>query len=174
MNTTITIRHLRPDDAAAYAAFRRAALLDSPMSFMSSPEDDSACSAETVRERLQHGPPNSVIIGAFAPELVGTLGLYRDGHLKAAHKVHLWGIHVLPTHRRQGIGARLIEAAIQHARSIPGIAIVRLSVSSTAPNAQRVYERAGFRVWGTEPDSVRHNGQSATEYHMILQLGSAT
>ena len=127
------IRHLRPEDADSYAAFRLAALLDSPLSFMSSPEDDSACNAETVRERLKTGPPNSIIIGAFTPELVGTIGLYRDAHLKAAHKVHLWGMHVLPTHRRQGIGARLLEAAIQHARSIPGITTIRLSVSSTAP-----------------------------------------
>ena len=167
---SVTIRHLHPEDAAAYAAFRRAALLDSPLSFMSSPEDDSACSAETVRERLRDGPPNSIIVGAFATELVGTLGLYRDGHIKAAHKVHLWGMHVLPTHRRQGIGARLLDAAIQHARSMPDVSIVRLSVSSTAPNAQRLYERAGFRLWGTEPDSLRHNGQSATEYHMILHF----
>src|SRR5256885_3711228 len=112
------IRLLRPEDAAAYAAFRLAALHDSPLSFMSSPEDDSACSPEIVRERLQTGPPNSIIIAAFAPELIGTLGLYRDAHLKAAHKVHLWGMHVLPTHRRQGIGARPLDAAIQHALSI--------------------------------------------------------
>ena len=167
---SLAIRHLGPEDAAPYAAFRRAALLDSPLSFMSSPEDDSACSADAVRERLRQGSPDSIIVGAFAPDLVGTLGLYRDGHIKAAHKVHLWGMHVLPTHRRQGIGARLLEAAIQHARSMPGVTIVRLSVSSTAPNAQRLYERAGFRIWGTEPDSLRHNGQSATEYHMVLRM----
>jgi ribosomal protein S18 acetylase RimI-like enzyme len=170
LNTSIAIRHLGAEDAATYAAFRRAALQDSPLSFMSSPEDDSACSADAVRERLQNGPPNSIIIGAFGPDLVGTLGLYRDHHIKAAHKVHLWGMHVLPTHRRQGIGARLLDAAIQHVRSLPGITIVRLSVSSTAPNAQRLYERAGFCLWGTEPDSLRHNGQSATEYHMVLRL----
>jgi len=167
---SIAIRQLGPEDAAIYAAFRRAALIDSPLSFMSSPEDDSACSADAVREQLRQGSPDSIIIGAFAPDLVGTLGLYRDGHMKAAHKVHLWGMHVVPTHRRQGIGARLLEAAIQHARSMPRISIVRLSVSSTAPNAQRLYERAGFRIWGTEPDSLRHNGQSATECHMVLHL----
>ena len=153
-----------------YAAFRLGALHDSPLSFMSSPEDDSACSAEIVRERLKTGPPNAIIIGAFAPELVGTLGLYRDAHLKAVHKVHIWGMYVAPSHRRAGIAAQLLEAAIQHARSIPGVSAIRLSVSSTAPAAQRLYERAGFRIWGTEPDSLRHNGQSATEYHMVLQL----
>ena len=79
-------------------------------------------------------------------------------------------MHVLPEHRRQGIAARLLAAAIEHARLLPGVGTVRLSVSSTAPGAQRLYERAGFRVWGTEPDSLHHQGQSATEYHMILRL----
>lgn len=170
LNPSITIRHLGTEDAGIYAAFRRAALIDSPLSFMSSPEDDSACSADAIRERLGQASPDSVIIGAFDSQLVGTLGLYRDHHIKAGHKVFLWGMHVLPTHRRQGIGARLLDAAIQHARSLHGITIVRLSVSSTAPNAQRLYERAGFRVWGTEPDSLRHQGQWATEYHMLLRL----
>lgn len=167
---SIIIRQLRPEDAETFAAFRLAALQDSPLSFMASPEDDTACSADAVCERLGQGSPNSVIVGAFAPGLAGALGLYRDRHIKAAHKVYLWGMHVLPSPRRQGIGAKLLAVAVDHARSLPGVSTVRLSVSSTAPNAQRLYERAGFRVWGTEPDSLRYNGQSATEYHMILQL----
>ncbi len=166
------IHQLRPEDAETYAAFRRAALLDSPLSFMSSPDDDSACSADAVRERLRQASPNSVIIGAFDPELVGTLGLYRDHHIKAAHKVFLWGMYVSPSHRCHGLGAKLLAAAIQHARSLAGVTAIRLSVSSTAPGARRLYERAGFRIWGAEPDSLRHNGQSATEYHMILPLNA--
>jgi ribosomal protein S18 acetylase RimI-like enzyme len=164
------VRQLRPEDAEAYVAIRRAALMDAPLAFASSPEDDSACSVETVRERLKSGPPNSVIIGAFDPGLVGTIGLYRDQHIKMAHKVHIWGMYVAPTHRRQGIGLQLLEAAIEHARSLSNVEIVRLSVSSTAPGAERLYERLGFRIWGTEPDSLHYNGQSATEYHMLLEL----
>jgi ribosomal protein S18 acetylase RimI-like enzyme len=87
-----------------------------------------------------------------------------------AHKVHIWGMYVAPTHRRQGIGLQLLEAAIEHARSLSNVEIVRLSVSSTAPGAERLYERLGFRIWGTEPDSLHYKGQSATEYHMLLQF----
>ena len=162
------IRQLRPEDAEVYANFRRAALLDTPLAFAASPEDDMACSGEAVRERLKQG---GVIFGAFDPALVGTLGLYRDQHIKAAHKVHLWGMYVAPEHQQQGIGAKLLDAAVQYARSLPDITLIRLSVSSAAPAAQRLYERAGFRIWGTEPDSLRHNGQSVTEYHMVLQIG---
>jgi RimJ/RimL family protein N-acetyltransferase len=163
----LVIRQLRPEDAEVYATFRRAALLDTPLAFMASPEDDMACSTDAVRERLKAG---GVILGAFDPELIGTLGLYRDQHIKAAHKVHVWGMYVAPEHRQRGVGARLLEAAIQYARSLGGISMVRLSVSSAAPAAQRLYERAGFRIWGTEPDSLRHNGKNVIEYHMLLQI----
>ena len=137
---------------------------------MSSPEDDSACSADAVRERLRQVSPDSIIIGAFAPELVGTLGLYRDSHIKAAHKAHIWGTYVAASYRRQGIASQLLAAAIQHARSLPGITIVHLGVSSAASTAQRLYERHGFRIWGSEPDALRHNGESVIEYHMCLPL----
>jgi RimJ/RimL family protein N-acetyltransferase len=101
---------------------------------------------------------------------VGTVGVFRDRHVKAAHKAHLWGMYVAPHQRRQGIAADLLQAALRHARTLPGVAYVYLSVSTAAPAAQRLYERAGFRVWGTEPDALRHAGQTAAEHHMTLRL----
>ena len=162
-------RLLTADDAEAYAALRRESLLDAPLAFTSSPEDDRASSAAGVRELLARGP-DSVIVGAFAPELVGCVGMYRDHHLKRAHKLHVWGVYVRPSHRGTGVGVALLEAAIAHARSMPGIACLDLSVNSTAPAAQRLYERVGFRMWGCEPDALRYNGQITQEHHMSLLL----
>ena len=164
-----TIRLLTADDAEEYAALRRESLLDAPLAFTSSPEDDIASSAEGVRKSIARGA-DSVIVGAFASELVGALGMYRDHHLKRAHKMHIWGVYVRPTHRGSGVAVALLEAAIAHARSVPGIACLDLSVNSTAPAAQRVYERVGFRFWGCEPDALRYNGEITQEHHMSLQL----
>jgi len=138
------IRQLQPEDAEAYHEFRRASLAESPLAFVSSPDDDFAASVETVREHLARAP-HTVIFGAFAPGLVGALGMYRDRHVKSAHKTHIWGMYVLPVHRRRGLAARLLEA-------------------------RRLYERAGFRVWGTEPDALRDGGRSVVEHHMALRL----
>ena len=164
-----TIRLLTPEDAEEYAALRRESLLDSPLAFTSSPEDDRASSAADVREMLSRGP-NSVILGAFYDRLVGFVGMYRDRHLKRAHKMYIWGMYVTPAHRGSGLALQLIEAAVAHARTVPGIACIDLSVNSTAPGAQRVYERAGFRVWGSEPDALRHGGEITLEHHMSLQF----
>jgi RimJ/RimL family protein N-acetyltransferase len=164
------IRALRDDDVKAYLGLRREALLDSPLAFGASPADDFVSSVEVVRARLR-GAPDWVILGAFQPGLVGAIGLFRDHHRKASHKVHLWGMYVGPGHRRQGIAADLLQAAIRHARSLPGVAWIHLSVTSAAPAARRLYERAGFEVWGTEPDALHHDGQSVVDHHMALPIG---
>jgi ribosomal protein S18 acetylase RimI-like enzyme len=163
------IRTLQPDDAEAFVELRREALLDSPLAFASSPDDDIAATADAVRGQLQRAP-DTVIIGAFEGNLVGVVGLYRDSHLKYAHKVHIWGMYVAPDNRGRGLGSQLLDAALAHARSLPAVSWVHLSVSSAAGEARRLYERAGFELWGTEPDSLRHDGQTVAEHHMALRL----
>jgi ribosomal protein S18 acetylase RimI-like enzyme len=163
------IRLLRDNDAQVYTKLRREALLDSPLAFASSPADDFFSDPEAVREQLRRDP-EFVIIGAFENDLIGAVGVYRDRHLKSSHKAHLWGMYVVPSHRRQGIATELLDAAVRHARTLPGVSWVHLSVTSAAPGAQRLYERAGFRVWGAEPDALSHGGQTVVEYHLALRL----
>ena len=111
-----------------------------------------------------------MVIGAFDPGLVGAIGLHRDRHRKAAHKVHLWGMYVTPGHRHRGVGAALLDAVLAHAATLPGVDAVRLTVSDAAPAARRLYERAGFHVWGTEPEALRYEGRSVVEHHMARRV----
>lgn len=163
------IRLLHHDDAETYAQLRREALLDSPLAFASSPDDDLASTAESVRAQLAKAP-ESVILGAFRPRLVGSVGLYRDRHQKCRHKAHLWGMYVSPAHRRRGIASELLETALRHAGSMPGVRWVHLSVSSTAREALRLYESVGFSCWGTEPEALRHEDRIVSEHHMAICL----
>jgi hypothetical protein len=64
----------------------------------------------------------------------------------------------------------LLEATLLHARRIDGLASVYLSVSEKTPGAKRLYEAAGFVVWGLEPNCIRYGGVSASEYHLALAL----
>ncbi|MEM7167827.1 MAG: GNAT family N-acetyltransferase [Planctomycetota bacterium] len=168
--STVMIRRLTPGDAEAFSALRNEALLAVPLAFASSPDDDFASTLDELRDHLDRAP-DSVIFGAFVDDaLVGTAGFLRDRHLKAAHKAHLWGMYVAPAARRQGLAAALVETVIKHARGVSGVAWLQLGVSATVPDAQRVYERAGFTVWGTEPAALRHDGVEADQYHMIRAL----
>jgi hypothetical protein len=44
------------------------------------------------------------------------------------------------------------------------------SVTSAAPEAERLYREAGFRQWGREPRSLRHAGEALDEIHLVLEL----
>jgi GNAT superfamily N-acetyltransferase len=163
------IRALAEDDLEAYVALRRRSLEEAPLAFAASPESDLAASPNALREQLRRAP-EWMLFGAFAPGLVGAAGVLRPRHVKAAHKMHVWGMYVLPEHRGRGIAAELVAAIVRHARSVEGVEWVGLGVTDAAGDARRVYARAGFVTWGREEDALRHGGRSVAEEHMALRL----
>jgi ribosomal protein S18 acetylase RimI-like enzyme len=163
-----TVRRLLPADAGAFVRLRREALDDAPFAFEASPDDDFAGSEEFVRDATAQG--GRTILGAFAPELAGVVGLFRERSRKAAHKARLWGLYVRPEFRRLGLGLILVRQAIEFARSLDGVSILELSVSEKASTATALYERLGFRVWGVEPAALRVGGEDLAERHMRLEL----
>lgn len=161
------VRVLREGDADSYLAFRRQSLADAPLALTASPESDLYQSADQVRAFVRR-LDGSVILGAFTPTLLGAVGLLRSPHPKLRHKLDLWGMYVRPEGRRQGVAAALVGAAIEHARSLGDVEWIHLAAGM--PEALRLYERFGFRVWGIERDALRHGGHSIEEHHMALRL----
>jgi GNAT superfamily N-acetyltransferase len=158
------IRPLHPSDLEAFAALRRQALLEAPLAFAASPDGDFAVSQ--FREE-----PDWVIFGAFVGDtLVGNAGLMRERREKARHRVQLWGMYVAPAHRRGGLGRMLVDTCIARALALDGVTQIALSVTDAAADARRLYERAGFSTWGTQPDALRHAGTGVAEHHMLLRL----
>ena len=99
----MTIRPLGPADAESLFALRQRALADAPLAFGSSAEDDLVTDVAAARNQLARSP-ESVVFGAFrGGALEGSVGLYRDPHLKMAHKAHLWGLWVDPAARRRPV-----------------------------------------------------------------------
>ena len=79
-------------------------------------------------------------------------------------------MYVTPNHRRQRVASELLDAVLRHAAALPGVSRVHLKVSAATPGAQRLYERAGFRVWGIEPAGASYDGQTVADYHMAFCL----
>ena len=164
------IRQLTGDDGEAYLAHRQMALRSEPFAFLSSPDDDVATTVEDMRRHLER-VPESVVFGAFDPDLIGSVGIYREPKLKAAHRAHIWGMYVRSDRRCRGVARALIAAAIDHARSLPGIDQVQLGVTEASIAAQQLYESLGFRQWGIEPRYIFHEGRYIDTHHMVLVLG---
>ena len=75
---TAQIRPLTITDAEAFVHLRREALAEAPLAFAASPEDNHASSPAFVSSVLDDSP-ESILFGAFVPQLVGIVGLYRVG-----------------------------------------------------------------------------------------------
>jgi ribosomal protein S18 acetylase RimI-like enzyme len=162
------VRQLLPDDASLFLPLRRRALEHEPHSFGASTEDDRAGSAEILELALTD--PDQAIFGAFAPGLIGVVGIYRDRLIKARHKAHIWGMYVSPEGRGKGTGRLLMEAALGWARAQPGVSQVHLVVSTRTPVARKLYQSLGFSTWGIEPRALCIAGELVDDEHMVCQL----
>jgi RimJ/RimL family protein N-acetyltransferase len=169
METPI-VRRLAVDEVAAMQALRREALASEPLAFGATAEDDLALDTAHA-ERSLGDPATAAIFAAFvsgAPvAMVGVVRLTRE---KVEHRALVWGMFVQPAHRGHGVGALVLEAAVNHARGWSGVRQVHLSVTAASPAARRLYERAGFVVWGREPRALGWQGTFIDEYHLVLEL----
>lgn len=166
------IRTLTEEDIDAFITLRQRALRECPLAFAASADNDFASSPETLRTQIARAP-DWMIFGAFeGAALAGSVGVIRPHHSKSAHCLDLWGMYVAPEHRGRGVGAQLLDAAIAHARGMNGVAWIKLGVTAAAEDARRLYERAGFTIWGTQPDSLRYEGHAVDQHYMALRIVS--
>ena len=164
------VRRLQIDEIPAMQVLRRAALTSDPLAFGATIEDDLALDT-AYAERSLADPSTSAIFAAFVARTpVGMVGLARMPREKIKHRALVWGMFVQPGYRGHGVGAELLGAAVAHARSWDGVRQVHLSVTSSSPDARRLYERAGFVVWGREPHALAWQGTVVDEYHLVLRL----
>lgn len=141
------------------------------MAFGASVDDDRGLSLEFVRASLADSREQAVF-GCFEGEnLRGMAGVIRSSRLKQRHKASLWGMYVSPQARGKGAGRALLEAAIDQARAWPGVQQLHLGVTDAAVAARKLYEAAGFRIWGREPRALQWAGLFVDELHLVLDLG---
>ena len=164
------VRQLERDDVEAFVSLRSQGLRSHPLAFGASVEDEAAWTRD-VMASMFNTPERSAVFGAVVNErLVGLIGIRRHGARKSEHRAFIWGMYVEPDARRKGVGRRLVSAAIAEARKWPGVLQVQLTVTEAAPEARRLYETTGFRVWGREPRVLCWNGAYTDEYHLVLTL----
>lgn len=163
---------LGPGDAERYARLRLRMLHAAPWAFGSSPDEDAALDAERLRGILSAGQNAILAIAADGPaaELIAAAGIVRQVQAKAAHRAALWGVYVDEAYRGGGLGRGVVQAAVDLARTWPGVDYIDLGVSENSPAAQSLYQSLGFRAWGREPESLQVGEQRFDEIFMALRL----
>jgi putative acetyltransferase len=86
---------------------------------------------------------------------------------EARAHVGILGIGVIPRARHQGIGRRLMEAAIARAWT-KGMTRIELTVRTDNPNARALYEALGFQLEGVKRRSFLVDGTYHDAYAMAL------
>ena len=168
----LDVRLLDADDAVAYQALRLLGLRDSPSAFAASFEEECDTPLDVVAERLAP-QDDGARFGAFdGDELLGIVGVQREGLAKLAHKAFIWGMQVLPSARRQGVGRALIEQALVHAATVLGVRQVNLGVNARNRPAIALYEAMGFEAFGFERGNMLLGGELHDEIHMVHVLPS--
>jgi GNAT superfamily N-acetyltransferase len=136
--TTLTVRQAVLADLPVLAP-----LFDGYRQFYGRAED-AAAAESFLRARFDHG--ESLVFLAFdGVRPVGFTQLYPSfSSVSLARIFILNDLFVVATHRRAGVGSALLQAAVDHARSLGA---VRLSLNTDIGNAtaQATYEARGWK-----------------------------
>ncbi len=116
---------------------------------------------------------DSFTLGAYLNHvLAGVVSFIRDGEdrEKLRHKGILSTMYVSKQFRGLGIARQLLEAIIQRVKENPGIEQINLVVLSGNERAKQLYQKFGFKKYGTERRSIKWNGNYYDEDQMVLHL----
>ena len=161
-----TVRRLTRKDFEAYLVIRLEALRNHPESYGTSPENFAARPRHEIEDFLSRRAVFGVLTGTG--ELAGIVVYDRDSGERESHRGWLLQVYVRPALRGTGAALAMIEAAVEHAGS--EVIQLHLMVGSHNAPAIRLYEKAGFRIYGTDPRCLYVNGRYIDEHMMVRFL----
>ncbi len=164
-----TIRRLTRDDVDAYRAIRLESLTIAPESYGTAPESFAARSVESLQTQMEQMVFFGVVDASEA--LTGIVAYGRDGGEREGHRGWLMQVYLQSQMRGTGAALAMIEAAVDHARS--EVIQVHLMVGAHNAPAIRLYEKAGFTTYGTDPRCLYVNGRFIDEHMMVRFLDEA-
>ena len=165
----LIIKLLSEKDIDIYWPLRLKSLKEEPTSFGADYEESKALDLQTVASRLACND-DTFVIGAFCPELIGSVGLFREKGKKKRHQGTIWGVYLIPEFRGMGISRQLMVAAIMYAQELPELEFLKLSVSIPNKPATKLYKSLGFEKYGIEPAALKVEGKNVDEALMQLKL----
>ena len=165
---TASIRLLTAADAPAYKALRDDMLRCAPTAFTSDYQESLPRSASSYVARFGAPASGQFFLGVFAADgqLLGCIGCDRPVGTKERHRALVVGLMVAPHAQRQGWGRQLLAACMATAARAPGLEQLLLTVTADNQHALRLYQDAGFRIWGHQPRAIQVDGVHYDKIHL--------
>lgn len=143
MAAMVEITSLQPDRWNDYRILRLAALEQEPSAFGSSPEEDGELAEGDWKDRMRHA-----LFALDRGTPIGMIAFAQQSKRKTRHIAGIYGVYVARGYRGQGVGHRLLGAALDAIQERAEIIKVRLAVNPEQLAAVRLYERHGFETVG--------------------------
>lgn len=166
------IRPPRADESQAVHDLRMLGLKETPEAFGSTYEESLTITPESIQTRYLPRADCITLCAFEDGEPTGMITLLTNDRIKTKHNASITGMYVSPQHRRKGIARRLMEAAIDHARTLPDVEQVGLEVVTSCEPAVNLYRVAGFQSFGVAPRALKQNGNYYDIDLMRLELRS--
>jgi GNAT superfamily N-acetyltransferase len=140
----VVVRRIRADEAMRYKAVRLRAIRTDPHAYGTTLEHAIGRTDESWRDQAARnatGEECALFLAERDGELIGVAGTQREEEDRGLFGVYqMW---VAPEARQAGVGAQLMAALESFARTA-GATTMKLRVFPAAPDARRLYLRAGF------------------------------
>jgi ribosomal protein S18 acetylase RimI-like enzyme len=83
----------------------------------------------------------------------------------------VFGITVAKDYRGEGIGTLLMEKTLEEAvKELPDLKLITLGAFATNPLAIQMYEKFGFKEYGTLPEGIVHKGEFIDYKYMFKKV----
>ena len=158
---------LSATDATAYRSLMLHAYEHEADAFTSTAEERAAEPLSWWEKRIADPQGMRSALGVYHEGgLIGTVALEFSAKPKTRHKVLLIGMYVVSSCRTLGAGRALVDAAIDFARSRPGVTVMGLTVTEGNDPAIGLYKTCGFQEFGTEPMAMLTSTGYRAKVHM--------
>jgi len=165
----VEIREARPSDVLQFRELRLFALQDAPTAFTADYQVNLGQPMSYWENRLRLDEFSTIFFAEQAEELLGMTGIRQRESPKTRHNADVLSVYVRPEWRGLHIAEGLLEACAVWAKS-RNLHMLKLGVMASNPSAVRLYERCGFKIYGTEPRELFYAGQFHDLYLMVRDL----
>jgi RimJ/RimL family protein N-acetyltransferase len=150
---TVHVRRAAPGDAANLVQLARAVGAEPEGWLITNGEWRTPSEERRYLRAIRRHSHAAVFVAETADGIVGRISLARDTHPASEHVADL-GLMVAASHRRQGIGRALMDAAEAWAREV-GVHKLELHVFPYNEAAIALYEGMGYEREGYRRDHYR-------------------
>jgi RimJ/RimL family protein N-acetyltransferase len=154
----ILIREAALSDAQQFRELRLGALQDSPTAFSADYFVNLNHPMSFWENRLRFDNYGTIFFAEHTNTLIGMTGIHQRESPKTKHSADIYSVYVRPEWRGLHIAEGILEVCAEWAKA-RNVIILKLGVMATNAAAVRLYERCGFKIYGTEPFDVFYDGQ---------------